>query len=154
MAKHRTEKQSKEYRYKECGLDDVVLLNGYSFDEDGNLFIKDIHGLHKLIAETRVFSPKKLKGKEIRFMRHYLDWSQKTLGEALGVDYQSVHRWETGKTKITKTAETLLRGVLYEYLNGNARLIDLINKISDLDNNRSIEKIEFSHSRAGWEKAA
>lgn len=148
MRKHRT------YIYKECGLDDVVLLNGFTIDESGSLFINDIHGLHKVIVESRIFAPRKLKGKEIRFMRHYLDWSQKCLGEALGVDYQSVHRWETGKTKITKTADRLLRGLAYEYINGNARMIDLIRKISDLDNNRVTTKLELSHNKDGWAKAA
>lgn len=141
------------YLYKECGLDDVVLLNGYSFDRDGNLSIIDIHGLHKAIAQSRVFSSHKLKGKEIRFLRHILDWSQKCLGDVLGVDYQSVHRWETGKNKITKTADKFLRGYVYEYLNGNARMIDLVNQISDLDNDRDINKVEFSHSTRGWKAA-
>lgn len=145
---------NKPYHYKESGLDDIFLLNGFSFDNDGNMAIVDIRGLHKVIAQSRVFKPSRLKGKEIRFLRHYLDWSQKTLGDYLQVDYQSVHRWEIGKTKITKTAERLLRGLVYEYINGNARFIDIIDKISDLDNNRETDALEFTHNKKGWAKAA
>jgi len=144
----------KFYHYTECGLDDVFLLNGYSIDSDGVLFIKNIQGLHKAIAERLIFVPRKLKNKEVRFIRHYLDVSQKVFGEMLGVDYQSILRWETGKTKITKTAERFLRSIFYEYVNGNVRAVDIIDRLSDLDNNRQDTRIEFLHKLDKWETAA
>lgn len=35
-----------------------------------------------------------LTGPEVRFVRHYLDLTQAQLGELLGVEDQSVRRWE------------------------------------------------------------
>ena len=144
----------KKYHYKESGLENIVLVNGFSIDKEGNLFIKDIHGLHKAIAKHLIFLPQKLNGKEIRFLRHYLDLSQTSLGETLGVDYQSVHRWETGKTQITKTAENLLRLLAYGYINGNARIVKSINAISDLDNHIEKVKAEFACKNGKWKMAA
>ena len=142
------------YRYRECGLDNIFLLNGYTIDDDGTLHIINIHDLHKSIAENIILSSTRIKGREIRYLRHYLDFSQKVLGDVLQVDYQSVHRWETGKAKITKTTERLLRAIVYEYINGNGRIADLINRLSDLDNNRPVDKSEYTHTEAGWTKAA
>lgn len=143
--------KKKPYHYVESGLDNVFLDNGYRIDKDGVLFVEDIHGLHKAIGETLVFLNRKLKGKEIRFIRHYLDLSQKAFGHMLGVDYQSVLRWESGKTKITKTAERLLRGVFYEYLNANKRAVDIIDMLSDLDNGRESKDLTLSLKRGdGW----
>lgn len=144
----------KKYHYTESGLENIVLVNGFSIDKEGNLFIEDIHGLHKAIAKHLVFLPQKLSGKEVRFLRHYLDLSQTSLGETLGVDYQSVHRWETGKTQITKTADFLLRLYAYGYINGNARIVKAINAISDLDNNRPTTKAEFACKNGEWKMAA
>lgn len=142
------------YQYKESGLDNVFLENGYRIEEDGSIFIEDINGLHTAIAEKLVFAPRKLKGREIRYIRHYLDLSQKTLGEILGVDYQTVLRWETSKNKITNTAERFLRGLLYEVVNKNARFIEVMDTLSDLDNDREPQQIDFSHEETGWKQAA
>lgn len=142
------------FHYTDCGLDDVYLKNGYTIDDEGNLFIKDIHGLHRTIGISLVFLGRKLKGKEIRFIRHYLDWSQKTLGEFLGVDYQTILRWESGKNKITKSPEKLLRLTFYGYLNKDARIVESIDTISDIDNNRKDEKISLSFKNAEWKTAA
>lgn len=142
------------YHYEESGLDNIWLQNGYELDSEGGLSIENIHGLHAAIAESLVFAPRKLSGKEIRFIRHFLDWSQKGLGERLRVDYQTVLRWENEKVEIPDTTETFLRGILYEYLKGDAKMIDLIETLSDMDNNRNAEPIEFALNDNGWQHAA
>lgn len=144
----------KSYHYTECGLDNIHLMNGFKVDRDGTLFIEDIHGLHKFIAQRLVYLGRKLKGKEIRYIRHYLDISQKTLGKMLGVDYQSVLRWESSKSKMTNTADKLLRVVLNDYLDDHSRARELIDRLSDLDNNRDDFALELSHKKNGWKEAA
>ncbi|PZP57211.1 MAG: hypothetical protein DI586_01060 [Micavibrio aeruginosavorus] len=147
-------KMKNYYHYKDSGLDNVFLANGFSIDEDGTVFIKDIHGLHKAIGEELIFLTRKLRGKEIRYIRHYLDLSQKALGELLGVDYQTVLRWETGKNKITKASEKFLKIIFYGYLNKKEGMEEIINRLSDIDNRRSEEEISFTHKSSGWSKAA
>lgn len=142
------------YHYKECGLDNVFLSNGYTVDEEGNLFVQDIHGLYAAIAETIVFLGRKLKGKEVRFIRHYLDLSQKGLATLLGVEYITVHRWETGKVKITKTAEKFLKTILYDCLNKKEGIREIIERLSDFSNHREKKDISFSHKNSGWVEAA
>jgi DNA-binding transcriptional regulator YiaG len=144
----------KMYHYTESGLDNIYLVNGFTLDKDGTLFIEDIHGLHKFIAESLVYLARKLKGREIRYIRHYLDLSQKVFGEMLGVDYQTVHRWETGKSRITKMADRFIRVILQEYLDPESKARDVIDRLSDLDNDRGKDtKLELSHKRDKWKEA-
>lgn len=145
---------SKVYHYTECGLDNVYLLNGFSVSKDGILHIENIHGLHHLIGQRVVFSGRRLKSKEVRFIRHSMDVSQKMLGEMLGVDYQTVHRWETGKIVIPRTADNLLRVCFSEYLDPESKARSVIERISDLDNKRDDVKMELSHRRDKWKEAA
>jgi putative transcriptional regulator len=148
-------KTKKIYHYTGSGLDDIFLLNGYEVDEEGNLFIKDIHGLHKAIARSLVLRKSKLRGKEIRFLRHTLDWSQKSLGERIGVDYQTVLRWEKGERRITKAPELLLRAIAYEYISGDDRFVDIIDRLADIDNDRmKAEEFNFGLNRSGWHSQA
>ena len=146
-------KKDKTYHYVESGLDNVYLVNGWSVDKTGAIHIQNIHELHKAIGQRLVYLDRKLKGKEVRYIRHYLDLSQKRLGEILGVDYQSVLRWEKG-AKITKQSDIMLKMIFHEYLSENARAVDLIDTISDLDNERGTDKIDLSHGKDGWTRAA
>jgi DNA-binding transcriptional regulator YiaG len=143
----------KFYHYTECGLDNVYLANGFSVRKDGALFIEDIHGLHRFIGEKIVFQPRRLKGREVRFIRHYMDLSQKAFGEMLGVDYQTVLRWETGKNVIPNTADRFLRVIFHEYLDPESRARAVVETLSDLDNDRHDGKLELLH-RKEWKEVA
>lgn len=131
----------KRYHYTECGLDNVYLLNGYTIEGEGGdavVSVHDIHDLHREIGMLLIEKPAKLSGKEIRFIRHSMDFSQKRLGVVLGVDYQSVLAWEKGKTKITKQTDIFLRTLFFAYLNRDSGLgvYDKINEIADMDARR------------------
>lgn len=145
--------KDKLFHYTECGLDNVYLSNGYSIDKDGALFIEDILGLHRAIGFSLVHCGRKLKGKEIRFIRHYMDVSQKTLGEMLGVEYLTVLRWEKGEIRITVMADRFLKILFIGYLNNEATIKEAVDNISDIDNNRC-EEIELSHRKGQWKNAA
>ena len=120
------------YHYTECGLENIYLLNGFNIDEDGSLMIENIDDLHKAIANHVIRSQGLLNGSEIRFIRHYLDLSQKRLAELLGKDSQSVLRWENGKTNITPTADRLLRAMLSDYVNDAIHFTEFLATIADL----------------------
>ncbi len=47
------------YHYTECGLNNIYLINGFKINklQDGNeeIFIQDLHGLHKAIGNSFLF---------------------------------------------------------------------------------------------------
>src|SRR5215813_1070601 len=101
---------SKRFRYSACGLDNVFLLNGYNLRSTpyGKGFaIDNVDGLHAAIGKRLIREKKTLNGKELRFLRHELDFSQNALATLLGVDEQSVARWEKGQSGISGPADKM-----------------------------------------------
>lgn len=93
------------YHYTESGLKDVWLDGGVEYQETefGRVSsIVDVDGLHRAIALALVREKKALSGREARFLRHELEISQASLGEILGVDGQTIARWEKGENKKPK----------------------------------------------------
>jgi putative transcriptional regulator len=156
-------KQKKYYHYTECGLDNIYLVNGFKItktsDGDEELFIHDIHGLHKAISNILVFKRGLLEGSEIKFIRTMLDLSQNKLAALIGCRYQQILLWEKNKNKISKPADRLLRIYLYTYLYkeiDNGELFDRINEIADLDVAEAeyCNKVEFKEIRDTWQMVA
>lgn len=146
-----------KYHYTECGLDNIYLVNGFKITKlkegDEEIFIHDIHGLHKAIGKILVFKHGLLSGKEIKFIRAMLDLSQKSLGRLLGLDYQTVLGWEKSKKPISKTADNFLRIIFLSYLDEDT-LYEKINEIADLDANNEINRIELKEVNKEWRIAA
>lgn len=111
--------RNEAYHYKACGLDGIYLLNGYhEVDHDGetHVFVDGEEELHRVIARHVICTRKSLTGREIRFLRKTMDWTQKELAEQLGNDSQSVARWEKEEYPIPADAEKLLRVVVLAHL--------------------------------------
>ena len=152
----------KEYHYTESGLDNVYLVNGFEItpleDGDEEIFIHDLSGLHKAIGLNLIFKSGLLSGKEIRFIRTTLDFSQKTLGNALGCDYQTILLWEKGNHPISKSADHLLKILFHSYLRPekDKQIFDLVNEIAELDaqSESSTNKMQFKENCDKWEKVA
>jgi putative transcriptional regulator len=140
------------YHYIECGLTNVYLENGYKVDKDGVLYIDHVDNLHISIGIALITKQRKLSGREIRFIRHMMDLSQKSFGKLLGSDYQTILRWETGKNKITRTAEKLLRILFLEFLDPTSRGRELIDRLSDIDHER--ETNLMMKLDRGWKEVA
>ena len=161
LTDHGEEIEMNGYHYTECGLDNIYLLNGFqmidSTDGEG-VYIEDIHDLHTAIAESIISKGGILLGQEIRFLRHMLDLSQGLLAKMLGVDYQSVARWEKSETQIRKTADYFLRTLLHSYLKPqqNESIYEMINDLSNLDSqdieNKQIKFI-FDEKLPDWKVA-
>ena len=85
------------YHYRECGLPNVYLVNGYREIETRHgrgVSIEDVEGLHMAIAHALVEEEPSLSGPEVRFIRKFLELTQTQLADLLGVEDQSVRRWE------------------------------------------------------------
>ena len=86
------------YHYRECGLSNVYLANGFLevVTSDGpGIAIEDVEGLHRAIAQALVERKPTLAGVEVRFIRKLLGLTQAKLGAFLGVGEQTVRNWES-----------------------------------------------------------
>ena len=94
------------YHYTDGGLRNVWLANGYEvrktpFGEA--VAIRDLEGLSEAICRALVEKAKPLTKTEFRYIRTSgLLLSQANLGSALGVDAQTVARWEKETKKMHK----------------------------------------------------
>lgn len=150
-----------EYHYTACGLDNIYLINGFEItrsNSDEEIFIHDIHGLHKAIGMAIVFKEGLLLGDEIKFIRTTLDFSQTRLSQLLGCSYQTILLWKKNKTPISKTADRLLRIIFFEYLTpeNDKKIFELINEIADYDadTSSSKKKIIFEETSEEWRRVA
>ena len=107
-------------------------------------------GLHRVIGSYLVRERKTLNGREVRFLRHELDLSQKTLGELLGKSGQTIARWEKGKGNIDGPADRLLR-LLYELHTGVRRSVKkLLRQLAEMDSHVD-ESVQFEETGKGWQ---
>lgn len=155
---------SNAYRYTECGLDNIYLLNGFDYVETPRgqgVHIKSIDSLHKAIGLFLVREKKNLNGKEFRFLRHELNTTQETLASVLGVNVQAIARWEKGKIKgdIPGSAQALLRVMYEEHTNGNVAIRESLQALAELDEQLAEDGddndvLTFEETEEGWQQAA
>jgi YgiT-type zinc finger domain-containing protein len=118
-------------KYDECGLDYVTLANVQVFRcaECGEYepVLKNVAGLHRLIAMEVARSPVRLRGHEIRFLRKYLGKSGAEAAKALSVKPETMSRLENDKMQISVGAERFLRlMVMYDQPTQSYPLEDLL----------------------------
>lgn len=101
-----------EYRYTECGLDNVI-IDGLDpiVDDDGDIVhsIPNIAGLHRVMARVIVDHAKGISGKELRFLRTEMGMTQAELAKMVHREHLTVGRWERGEIDIDNNAEVLIR---------------------------------------------
>lgn len=145
------------YHYTDCGLRNVWLKNGYKNWETPygkGTSISDLDGLHKAIGLHIVRYKHRLSGAEIRFLRGELDLSQRDLASILGVSENSVRAWENSRSRITRPAERLLRALYKEHVSGDGTVRDLIERISQINRDIHLDKLELENTNGQWREAA
>lgn len=142
------------YHYKESGLSNVHLDNGYSLEQiDGETFlsIEDVDGLHQQLAMDIVQLKTALNPQQFRFLRIELDLSQKKLADLLGVDVQSVARWEKGQTALPRSSDMLLRLLYLEQQQQAIGVKALLQSITDGPLDIEVRKnLKFDRERKLW----
>jgi len=140
------------YHYTDGGLKNVWLANGYTVRKTPygeGAAIHDLDGLTKAICLALTEKAGVLTGTEFRYIRSAMLLSQPALGKVMGVDGQSIARWEnTGK--VPKWADKLLRLVCVAHADGNEpirRVIDRVRTVERLVKQR----IVVQESRRGWQ---
>ena len=66
--------------------------------------VKDINyeALQRSVFDALVRKPARLAGAELKFIRHYLGFTQNVMADAIGVERSSIAKWESTGLKQTK----------------------------------------------------
>jgi DNA-binding transcriptional regulator YiaG len=140
------------YHYTDGGLRNVWLANGYEITQTpygGGVSFHNLDGLTRSIclALTRKASP--LTGAEFRYIRSAgMLLSQPALGTLMGIDGQSVARWEK-TSKVPLWADKLVRLLYTAQVKGDEPIAKAVERIKTVE--RLIkQKIVVRESRGQW----
>jgi putative transcriptional regulator len=124
------------YQYKESGLSNVYLDNGYRVNRTPygeGISIIDTESLHKAIGHRLVTMQSPLNGAELRFLRLEMETTQKDLAGMLGTTEQTLRLWEKNRTKsINGTADRLLRALYSDYAGGKGSVRRMLKRLADI----------------------
>lgn len=140
------------YHYVECGLPNVWLRNGFVVKDTAYgeaVAIEDVEGLHKVIGKMVAEQASRLSGAEFRFLRKELALSQESLADIIDKSSQAVALWEKND-KVPMMADRFIRGLYLEATTGNAKLMEAINHINQLDHDIHNMSLSFDD---GWKQA-
>lgn len=134
------------YHYTLSGLDNVWLANGYTFKQTPYgeaVAIENADELDSIISIGLIQQQDALTAAEFRFLRQQMGMSQSDIGAFIGVDYQTVARWEKQESSLPKHADSLIR-LLYSGHHAKdisvTSLIKTLNAIDKAKNSRIILK--------------
>ncbi len=142
------------YHYRDCGLDNVWLENGYDVHQTPygeGISIHNTENLHKVIGFWLIETPKPLTGADLRFIRTEMELTQRDLGSILCTTEQTLRLWEKHRKKaIPGPADRLLRALFNEYLNGDGSVRRMVDRLASLDHIEGA-KARLRETAAGWE---
>ena len=121
--------------YTACGLPNVWLESGYTKKETKYgiaIAVKDIDGLHKLLAAQLIDKKSLLAGYEFRFLRVQLGLTQEGLGKFLGVSENAVSLWER-KDAVPSVYDHMLRLMVMAKINGSTKIADAIERLQTVE---------------------
>lgn len=152
--------QETAYHYKECGLDDIYLLNGFKWHETPygrGVSIENIDALHLAIGEHLIKYRKALSPKDFRFLRKNMDLTQDNLGKKIGVTGQTIARYEKGETEIPGPSDRLVRVVYAFHLLPPETKLEMVEKVQRLStrsskNDEDIVPAYFKASGKRWKE--
>lgn len=140
------------YHYTDGGLRNVWLANGYEIKKtpfgEGVAF-HNLDGLTESICIALTKKAGVLTGSEFRYIRSAgMLLSQPALGKLMGIDGQSVARWEkTGK--VPKWADKLVRLVYLAKAQGNEPISSAVERVKTVE--RLVkQRIVVKESRGQW----
>ena len=141
------------HHYRECGLTNIHLLNGFTYKETRHgrvVSIQDMDGLHRAIGTHLAKEKRALTGAELRFFRIELGLSQTMLGMLLGKTGQSVARWEKGQSRIDATADRVVRLLYTQQTGANEDIRSALQELAALGDSAE-EEVCFEDTDEGWQ---
>ncbi len=141
------------YEYTDGGLRGVWLASGYTVKQTPYgeaVAIEDQAGLTKAICMALTSKPGKLTGGELRYLRSagFLV-AQHSLAHMLGVDAQSIARWEKSG-RVPLTADKFVRVLYQAHANGHETVNAVVERVKAVDHVMH-QKIIAQASSKGWE---
>lgn len=143
------------YHYRESGLQNVWLKNGFSIKQTSygeGVSIVDIEGLHCAIAKA-LCRKHRLSGPEFRFLRKELGFSQRMLGDLIGASDQSISLWER-RGRVPESPTRLVQMLCQEKMNGAVQVQQALAHLREIDDARQAEILMTRSSRGTWKEAA
>jgi DNA-binding transcriptional regulator YiaG len=141
------------YHYRESGLDNIYLENGYRRQQTAygeGISIIDTEGLHKAIAQDLISAQQPLNGAELRFLRLEMEMTQKDLAAMLGAMEQTLRLWEKNRKKaLPGTADRLLRALYSEYAGGKSPVCGMLQRLADVHEREQV-RICFRKTNRRW----
>ncbi|QHA86730.1 helix-turn-helix domain-containing protein [Serratia rhizosphaerae] len=145
------------YHYIESGLNTIWLANGVHQSEiEGEIYIsiEDVTGLHRSIARALVACERPLQADEIRFLRVEMNMSQKALADLLGVDVQTVARWEKAQSSLPRMTDVMLRMLYLESVNESSRVGACLRMLAQAGVANSMDKLVFEERNHAWRRSS
>jgi putative transcriptional regulator len=141
------------HHYKESGLDNVFLVDGYTIHKTPygkGVSIHDTEGLHKAIGRWLVDAPKPLNGAELRFLRLEMEVTQRALADIIGTKEQTLRLWEKHRNKpLPGPADRLIRAIYSECIGGDGTVRRMLDRLATLDLMK-VERTTFRQTHKGW----
>ena len=140
------------YHYTDGGLRNVWLANGYEIKKtpfgEGVAF-HNLDGLTESICISLTKKAGVLTGSEFRYIRSAgMLLSQPALGNLMGIDGQSVARWEK-TSKVPRWADKLVRLLYTAQAEGNEPISKAVERIKTVE--RLVkQRIVVKESRGQW----
>jgi putative transcriptional regulator len=138
------------HHYLASGLRNVYLTNGFAAQktpQGEGVLIEDAEGLHRAITLHLISGKPRLSGAEFRYVREELELTAAQLAALLGGGAKSVALWEkTGR--VPKWADLLLRALYREVVEGQAGIVELMERLNKLK--KAPARMVFAHSSKGW----
>jgi DNA-binding transcriptional regulator YiaG len=144
------------YHYLESGLPNVW-LHGVVVHETPygrGTSIPAVEGLHRAIGLAIAESNRRMTGAEVRFLRSELDLSQRMLAGLLGVQENTLRRWELGETRIPGPAQRALAGYYVETIRKAGCMRDLMPRLAATDRDFAEPELRFERRGDGWAQKA
>ena len=142
------------YHYKESGLDNVFLVDGYQRQKTAYgaaVSIHNVEALHKAIGQEIIRNARGLNGAELRFLRIEMDLTQARLASLLGSEEQTLRRWEKARAKaIPGPADRMLRALYCEFVGKDGSVRRMLERLADLDAREDAQRFRFKETKKGW----
>ena len=140
------------YHYTDGGLRNVWLANGYEIKKTHYgkaVAFHDSDGLTKAICQALAKKIGVLTGIELRYIRSGgMVLSQPALGKLMGIDGQSIARWEKSG-KVPRWADKLVRLLYAGHAQGNEPICRVMERIKTVE--RIVkQRIVVQEKRGHW----
>lgn len=144
------------FDYRMCGLDNVILLNGFTRHETAygpGVSIDAADELERAIAQHLVTRQGLMNGRELRFLRKQMDLTQDELAGLLGVNPQTVARYEKEQSAVTGPVDGLMRMIFATSMSSKRDALRLLDRFRAI-RRRPRRRAATAGPPARWHQAA